>query len=720
MNQATRNAKSVEEVAESPSSEMLYRREDPSGYFVSEHSKWEDEVWRYSREISINWKIELPDNTLLTDIGNAKLLNMWRRFCESTLSDCRSGQLLSIGSVPNLSTAVHRIAPWMVLRHHSDFSTLDRLAFEEFVDDWIAEFMVGRFDNEEDYFDENLTEDDSIDGFQPLYTLVTIWARLWGQTPALEEIGIPGLPEDPLDGKSSLKYTKQLFDLIHRSIPQLPDEVALPTMNEAHKWVEQRADDIIRLTEHCMKFLTKTRGSQISRTQMLRFGTFCFSKDFQTGEPWHEPITPSVTIVRGRRERKAYAVPTLQVRELISDLFGACTIVIQSESGMRPGELRALPASQKYKNDKHDAILQQRSISGLTELFFLNSLLLKGQPAPVPGQWLAGARPIGSTFLPGPIKAVWVLQRLLNSWRRIASSDVKHWLLVGQASGTGLPLKGTAITHASTGVVLSSQRNFISRNVDLSSLPDRSELGEDLTRYRETKGQCLLTYQWRKSYAMYVIRTDRRMVPAIATQFKHMSVAITENAYLSNNPDLLRERDAQQSRAAASFMYRRVVGKEPSPGRIAKLVDQYADSIREIVGDANRPDGIEQLQGWCERRGIRVFCSPHGKCFIRIAPMEARCHKVAGTLHWSVKQPNFQTREPDLCAGCACFGVDVENAEFWIDRYIECETAWQYAKKTKLVAGFRIIQQRAEIAENMLHLLGIDLPPLPHSTVKGE
>jgi hypothetical protein len=355
----------------------------------------------------------------------------------------------------------------------------------------------------------------------------------------------------------------------------------------------------------------------------------------------------------------------------------------------------------------------KRSISGMTELFFLRSLLKKGHTTPIQEDWLAGARPIGSPFIPGPVKAIWCLQRLFDSWRGIASDEVSRWLLVNMRSSHALPVNGTSIVHSSSSVIRTAQRNFISRNVDLSMLPDKSKLGEDLTLYRDSKGQCLQTYQWRKSYAMYVIRTDRRMTAAIATQFKHASVAITEEAYFSNNPDLLRERNSQQSRAAARFMYQRMVGEEPSAGRVAKLFDKYADLIREVIGDTNSPEGIKQLQEWCERRNIRAFWSPPGKCFISVAPLESECHKVAGTLHWSVREPNFGTRTPDLCAGCACFGIDLEHSDFWMERYVENATAWRDVKQTKLAPGFRVIRHRAEVAENILRLLAVELPSLP-------
>lgn len=695
------------------SSELVYRLKNPNGCSVSEFSIWEEEVWRFSRDVVINWKFPLPDNTYLTDDCNATLLDYWKRFLDSCVNDCRAGKPMSAQSTRSLMLGIRRIAEWMVRRHHTGFSTLDRMAFEEFIDDWISNFLSGRTDDELDEFDPDQEEDDSIEGFGPLYKVVNVWSRLWGQSPALLEIGLSGIPEDPLDGMTSFKFTKTIFDFIRKRIPQLPDEVAVPVMNEANYWIEHRSADIIRLLEYCMKFVSKRDGADLTYSKMIEFGVFTFSIDPKTGQPWHEQIRPYSTENGTKRKRTYWWVPVQQVRALVSDLYGACTIIIQSESGIRMGELRSLPALSQQNGEDHDAVIMKRSISGMTDLFLMCSLLKKGLSSPIPEDWLAGARPIGSTFIPGPVKAIWCLQTLLDSWRRMAPAEVSRWLLVSVRSSSSLPVKPTSVIHSSSAVVLTAQRNFISRNVDLSKLPDKSKLGEDLSLYRSSKGQCLLTYQWRKSYAMYVIRTDRRMTAAIATQFKHASVAITESAYFSNDPDLLRERNSQQSRAAAGFMYRRIVGDEPSAGRIAKLFDKYADVIREVIGDTGNAEGIKKLQEWCERRNIRVFWSPPGKCFISMAPLNAECHKVAGTLHWSVKEPNFETRAPDLCAGCACFGIDLEHSDFWMERYIENATAWLDVKESKLAPGFRVIRQRAEVAENVLRLLGIEPPSLP-------
>ncbi|SAL52352.1 hypothetical protein [Caballeronia concitans] len=711
----------------------LYLLPNPGENMVSPWSKWKDHRWKLRESLTLNWERRLSNGTFLTDHTNNVLLDSFRRYLYSCMYDRRCGTPLSPMTAQSDLGAISWIADWMTRRSHNDFSTLDRYAFGQSIDDWLSDYLAGKLDEgehelgaeeagspDDDEKQGDEVQDEYPDGFDRMYRIINLWKRLWEQTAELRASRIKVLPEDPLQGKTALQATKAIFDFVRNRIPQLPDEVALPIMNEAHKWVEERAEDIIRLNAHCFTFFKrydsgnapkKPRG-YLSKKECERFGEFRFSKDSQTNEAWHPPVRAEVTKREGKRPRSVWWVPSTLVRRLVDDLVAACSIVIFSESGMRPGEVASIRASTSAPDPRgtHSEIRIALSISGLNELFMLKALVKKGRKEAAEVEWLLGARPVGSNFIPGPVKAVLVLEQLLSPWRALRGGEVCKWLFITKKSGVGLPMRSTAVTRGHTSNMSRSQRGFIARHVDLSKLPDRSTLGEDLIPYRVSEGRCLLLYQWRKSYAMYVIRTDRRMLPAIATQFKHMSVAITENAYVSGNIELLRERESQQARAAASFMFRRVVGSEPCGGRIAKLFDTYAELLREVIGDSSGQDGIARLQNWCEQRGIRVFTSDHGKCFIKIAPKESKCHEVSGTLHWSLTQPNFSTREPDLCSGCACFGVDLEHGPFWINRYIQCETAWQHAKRTGLTAGFRVIQERAFVAASMLRVLKIDLP----------
>jgi hypothetical protein len=409
-------------------------------------------------------------------------------------------------------------------------------------------------------------------------------------------------------------------------------------------------------------------------------------------------------------------VPTAVIRDLVDAVTQAGSILLQSETGMRASELISIPAGYDDAGQEHKAVNRKLSISGLNELFFIRSSLIKTVAIPEQEEWIAGARPVGSDFIPGPLRAVQVLDELLAPWRaRAEDPEVRGKLLVTLGIGGNLPIWSKNVNAWSAQMALRGFKAFVSKRVDLSNLPNKSKLGEDLTVYRDSNGTCVRTHQWRKTWAMYVVRTDRRMIPAIAMQFKHLSIAMTESAYIGTDAGLMRERDSQQARAAAAFMYQAITGREKVAGRMAKMIDEWLDEFRGIVEGKSGVAAINKLQDWCETRGIKVYSSPHGKCFIRLAPTDAKCHEAANTTHWGQKVPNYKTREPDTCNGCKCFGVDSNHIDFWIARYTDYKDSLDALNASGLKAGFRIIQERAAQSANMLRALGVD----PNS-LKGE
>jgi hypothetical protein len=382
---------------------------------------------------------------------------------------------------------------------------------------------------------------------------------------------------------------------------------------------------------------------------------------------------------------------------------------------MRISEVLSPPAG-RWEDGTLKAIEKRLSKSGLNELFFIRSTLYKTTSSPKPEVWLAGSRPVGSLFVPGPERALEVMDRLFR-WVRETTNDpeTRNALFIQLPKVTGIGIStfvdGSACSRKAIKRFRCDQQWFITDCVDLSALPNRSRLGEDLVPYRESKGACIKPHQWRKTWAMYMVRTDPRMVPAVALQFKHMSMAMTESAYISD-AHLLRECESQQHRAAAAFMYQAVTGKDHVGGRMAKLIDDYTEQISRRIEGKDAITAINSLQELCAERGIGAESIGPGKCFIRLKPAEARCHELAGTTSWRNKKPNHAFREPDICKGCACFAVDRDHIPFWRDRYIENQRSWIQAQKCGLKEGFRPIQKRAAESAAMLREFGEQLPEI--------
>lgn len=114
-----------------------------SNPWISATSRWWDDKWVLVNPTpgappsgsAIRWNLPLGDESVLTDAQHAGLLDSFRRFVWSLLTDVFGGRHLSPGSLGSVGIAVHRLAWWMVANDYADFSELDAAASEEFLED---------------------------------------------------------------------------------------------------------------------------------------------------------------------------------------------------------------------------------------------------------------------------------------------------------------------------------------------------------------------------------------------------------------------------------------------------------------------------------------------------------------------------------------------------------------------------------------------------------
>jgi hypothetical protein len=89
-----------------------------------------------------------------------------------------------------------------------------------------------------------------------------------------------------------------------------------------------------------------------------------------------------------------------------------------------------------------------------------------------------------------------------------------------------------------------------------------------------------------------------------------------------------------------------------------------------------------------------------------------RCHQLAGTSSWLNKEPNYETREPGVCAGCPSFVIDSKHRTFWEDRFLANMTAFRAAVRAGNGDTFRVIGDRAAQARALLVAIGADIGAL--------
>ncbi|HET7570303.1 MAG TPA: hypothetical protein VFK96_06925 [Gammaproteobacteria bacterium] len=370
---------------------------------------------------------------------------------------------------------------------------------------------------------------------------------LYLQGPVLTAIGMRGIPAHPLGGSRAGEVAAECAGRNLGWIPPLPDEVALPIMNAAWRMLGEPAEDVIALQEQCLRaYHFRLSGKPRSATpdgkaKAAAAVVMAFRFSVIDGEttPWREPVTHEVVeaLHKKRSRFKSKREPLQVFRNLICDIRDAAVITLQSQVGLRVNEICGLDGEWNGATRCPSCIDVRLSKTELNEVFFLKGWLSKTRSAKEPVEWVMGMRPVGSNQIPPAVHAVNVLFRLYQPWRDLAVT--RRSLIVGFRHPRGVPRVPESTGPISAVGLLNGFKSFVFRHVDLSRLPERSALGEDLREYRSSRGRCLRTHQWRKTWAHYIYRTDTRMVAAIAQQFKHLSLAMTEQNYIGSDPYLI-------------------------------------------------------------------------------------------------------------------------------------------------------------------------------------
>ncbi|WP_098734640.1 hypothetical protein [Azospirillum palustre] len=601
------------------------------------------------------------------------------------------------GTISDVAFGIRDLCAWMVETHRHSFSDLDGDASEEFV-----EYLGSQRAPE--------GGDESDEGQMLYYKALRplkVWVHLWNQADALRDAGIPAPPEAPLSGQSARRRALQITgDPNYAGFQPLPDEVALPIMEAAQRFIGVPAEDLLRLRNAC-----RTEHARCVRVGLLPLAArkmvnrvakeFEFSVIPGDRESWF--------VMPKQREGRDFGY-LFVVNRLLSDLRAAGVIVLQSHTGMRINEICGILGGTNDDTGLPACISSRRSKTGLNELFYVNGTLAKTVETPVAEEWLLGSRPVGSASVPPPVRAISVLERLCAPLR---DANVTT-LIVGAANGGGsftLGAEGDGMLP-SVPALRRTQRDFVEKHVDLSGLPDANQWQENLAGYRDSRGTCLKTHQWRSTFASYVVGVDRRMTAAVAQHFRHLSLAMTEQGYIRNRPELREELDAARAQKTAKFFWSAARGDAPTTGEFSYVVDEHRGEVEAVTEGKSVREAIGALATWCTENDLRLWFSAPGKCFIEHSPPDALCHKVAGTSRWTNHEPNYAASDPNTCASCKCFAVDGEHVEFWRNRYVENQKAWKWAVASGCERDFRVAKARADQSAAILQRLQEPIPTL--------
>jgi hypothetical protein len=387
-------------------------------------------------------------------------------------------------------------------------------------------------------------------------------------------------------------------------------------------------------------------------------------------------------------------------------------LTIQGLSGIRINELLGIEAGFDEATGLPRGVRIEDSATGLYEVFIISTVLSKTEKGlPREMDWVLGMRQKGATDEPLPVRALRVLNRLQAPWRERANTT--RLILSGRV-GTTLSHTTSALGGMTRLAMLSCMKRFILRWVDLSRLPNESKhkfKDNDLMEWRESKGNIFKSHMLRKTWAQFVFAVDPHLMPAIQLQFHHLSMAMTDTAYIGNNHLLLSDMDSVRTQARNMMILDMVLGRNPLAGRMGEQLDQVTKELAAQVKGLSTTNAYLKVIKFCEHEQLQIFFSPHGAC-MPIQTHEMRCHEEVGTPLLLRRQPNARTRQPSLCAGCSSFVLDARHTDFWAERFMDNWLAYKRAELRGEISGFNVIKERAEQAGKLLKSLGVNVMDL--------
>lgn len=697
--------------------------EDLKTLQVSEFSLFNDNYWiRKStrpgsggKHIRLNWHILLSNNSLLTDPCNEVSL-MWAKKLMAILLLCPSnGYVLSVGSESSLRRSFQILISWMVEHKYDHPNQLTPSVIDDYIND-LPEFLIKLFDSED------------LSVSRVSYGLKVL-NHLWTERRVMELWGFPTLTSNPfLIVKLNTLATK-VATTARSWIQPLPDEVAIPLFNKASWFLGKPADDVVKLLDIIrdpigalefiyidshragVPFKRKQRPGKDNVTRQKRASKFLETFQFETlegeCEPWHESFNDYIKRVEGSSAKA-------RVRQLFDAVRSACGIVIQGTTGMRISELMSIKAGYEPGTKLPKGVRVESSITGLYDVYVIRTEISKtekGLPRQV--DWILGMSPKGSVDVPLPVRALRVMNRLTEPWRPAYQGEE---LFIMDTGGETFRRKGTSQRPMKSYVMTEGIRRFIERWIDLMHLPDESQHKidvDDLKKWRETKGAIFTTHMLRKSWAQFIFAVNPSLTPAIQLQFHHLSLAMTDTGYIGANPLLMQSMHQVSNQQRNLLIFETVIGRSKLAGKMGSHLEEATQDIaREIHGMA-LSDAWKKTVEFCNRLDLKIFFSPYGTC-LPIKSSAMRCHDNSQTPSGLRFEPNYEAREPSLCAGCDNFVMDYRHIPFWKERYLQNWISFKIAEKhgeTQL-GQFKVIHGRAQQAEKLLIKIGVDCADL--------
>lgn len=533
---------------------------------VSLLSEWNDKRWIFDERPAgnhrriINWSLDLPDGSNLTDDSHKYFLDTVKRFIWSLKVDPPSGsKRAKPGTLVYIAYNTFDLIRWMLTNSYKTFSELNPAACEDYCN-YVSQ--VRRNNDNEKLQINSFTR----------YTKVLV--DLYRQRNKLPD----AIVEHPFRGRTAYDVAKKFAAKEKGWIPYIPDQIALASLHHMLEWLEWRAHDVIQLIKIATdpSYIDK-RGRRRYRSLVKALEKYEFSTSPDCCTPWH-PKLQNLS----------------QLRSLIEDLIIVCANTILGLVGLRGHELLGL---------EHDCVEIKMSIDGLFEVFYIVSRTSKTVEQVT--RWVAGTRLVGTEDVPLSVKAIQIIEMLLAPWRD-SSASRKLFISLGRGGLTvpklpqifngDMPLQLNEITIASLNKGLNK---FHQKYVPLS------------TEWHFT------SHQWRKTFARFVAKTDKSALAALSQHFLHVSVVLTDRDYIGNDFELEELIDEITRANTADILIEILLKGKPVAGRMGEELMEKHTTLKTHFQGMTVADVEVEIRWIVEDSGMLIHSCEWGWCMYR-------------------------------------------------------------------------------------------------------
>lgn len=689
----------TQEIIRSPVGQNLHRlnNDELKEMRVSSFSLWGDSGWTFDRDrleverSGVNWEIEFEDKTKLSDEENSELLNWLKRLVWSLLvTPGPKGVSKSISSMEAVNVGMKTVVRWLYKYNIKYPSEITEEVFSDFLED----------------LPDILDSDGSVSISQVTLPLM-FFEYLWRQRDELTLAGIPPMPQNPFLLDSVYSVARRISEKDIGWIEPLPDSVMTLILNSAQKFINDYGSKIIELIsnnyeEYFLEFLNQESGLHNSKVNAELAAKEQFIKCFPSSQVEIELFSQGINY---DESEERYGI----LRGLMIDLAGACVLIILGCTGMRVSDL----AGVKSKEDGDGPLRIGSSPSELFDMYYLSSILVKSIPRPANYEWLAGIKLKESSDIPPVVNAYNMLNDLFLYPRRILKTKK---LFVSLPPGRGLPRTEKGVGSVLTGHLRDWMHKFFENRVDFSQLPNKSRGSvdkDDILKYKTSKGRCIKPTQLRKSFALFTIQVDSKLIPAVAMHFKHYSYAVTESSYIGSNPELLSDRNSLALQKTASLFYEIVSGNIDVAGRRGNMLE---DSLKNAVPNTSNKSRWKFVQDLASNIGVYAWFQADGTC-LPLDSSDMLCHIENGSLpKYGEIRPEVKCRRISLCSGCKNYLITSDNKDAWVERFKE---NYLYCLQKEFLNEDNVVfKKRVQIARTWLNKLNVNLEII-ESEVKG-